>query len=95
MEAMGVIAQIAAGRGGTIMPEAMLRQRHEGMAGRPLVGDVTIDLAPALSQRLAPALRDGILQAARHLAEFQRPRASPQGSLANSPRPRSRAPARR
>jgi LysR family transcriptional regulator, benzoate and cis,cis-muconate-responsive activator of ben and cat genes len=68
MEALGVFAQIAAGRGCTIMPEAMLRQRHEGMVGRPLVEDVTIDLALAVSARLPAPLRDALLRAARHLA---------------------------
>lgn len=68
MDALGVSAQIAAGRGCTIMPEAMLRQHHEGMIGRPLVEDVTIDLALALSPRLPASLRETLRQAARHLA---------------------------
>jgi DNA-binding transcriptional LysR family regulator len=38
------LAQIAAGRGGTLMPAAMARQRYAGVACRRLLDDVSVDV---------------------------------------------------
>lgn len=64
-EAMGVLAQIAAGRGCTCMPEMPLQYRRAGVARRPLREALTLDLALVASPRLDPALRSALVAALR------------------------------
>ncbi|MFN3302320.1 MAG: LysR family transcriptional regulator [Roseateles sp.] len=64
------IAQIAAGRGCTLMPAALARQRYPGVAYRRLLDDVHVDVhlvfAEALEPELVQALGDqrGLFEAA-------------------------------
>lgn len=50
------IAQIAAGRGCTLLPTVLARQRYPGVAYRRLLDPVTVDLHLVLREGLAPAL---------------------------------------
>lgn len=49
------LAQIAAGRGATVMPAAFARQRYPGVVARRLLDEVYIDLHLVLSDALEPA----------------------------------------
>jgi len=62
------VAQIAAGRGCTLMPEAFARQKYPGVVARPLRDLVTIDIALVLAPRLAASLRKALAETARRLA---------------------------
>jgi DNA-binding transcriptional LysR family regulator len=66
-DALGVLAQIGAGRGCTIMPEPLLKQRHPGVVGRRLREMVTVDMAMVTSTALAAPLRTAVENAARLL----------------------------
>jgi DNA-binding transcriptional LysR family regulator len=66
-EAMGVLAQIARGRGCTCMPDLAARYRYAGVVRRPLREAVTMDLALVVSPRLDPALRATLFASARRL----------------------------
>ena len=50
------LAQIAAGRGGTLMPAAMARQRYAGVACRRLLDDIGVDVHLVFSDALEPEL---------------------------------------
>lgn len=50
------IAQIAAGRGCTLLPTALARQRYPGVAYRRLLDEVSVDLHLVFSETLEPAL---------------------------------------
>lgn len=50
------IAQIAAGRGCTLLPTALARQRYPGVAYRRLVDPVTVDVHLVLREGLDPTL---------------------------------------
>jgi LysR family transcriptional regulator, benzoate and cis,cis-muconate-responsive activator of ben and cat genes len=52
------IAQIAAGRGCTVMPAAFARQRYPGVAARRLLDEVYVEVHLVLAQGLEPALAD-------------------------------------
>jgi DNA-binding transcriptional LysR family regulator len=66
-EALGVFARIGAGRGCTLMPEPLLRQRHPGLVGRRLREAVTIDLALATAANLSAELREAVERAVPRL----------------------------
>lgn len=67
LEAMGVLAQIGAGRGCTCMPEALARHRARGVAVRRLREDVFIELALVTPPRLDPMLREALCSSVRRL----------------------------
>ncbi len=50
------LSQIAAGRGCTLVPAAMVRQRHPGVACRRLLDEVSVELHLVYSETLEPAL---------------------------------------
>lgn len=50
------IAQIAAGRGGTVMPAAFARQKYPGVLARRLLDPVHVELHLVLAEGLTPAL---------------------------------------
>lgn len=54
------IAQIAAGRGCTLLPAALARQRYPGVAYRRLLDEVTVDLHLAFAESLEPPLADAL-----------------------------------
>ncbi|MGQ3054670.1 MAG: LysR family transcriptional regulator [Roseateles sp.] len=54
------IAQIAAGRGCTLMPQALARQRYPGVAYRRLLDEVSVDLYMVFSEALEPALVEAL-----------------------------------
>jgi DNA-binding transcriptional LysR family regulator len=62
------VAQIAAGRGGTVMPEAFARQKYPGVVARRLLDPVTIDVALVLAPGLEAPLRKALAATARRLA---------------------------
>jgi DNA-binding transcriptional LysR family regulator len=62
------VAQIAAGRGGTVMPAAFARQKYPGVVARPLADPVTIDAALVLSPALDAPLRAALAAVASRLA---------------------------
>jgi DNA-binding transcriptional LysR family regulator len=76
-EAMGVFAQIGAGRGCTCMPEAMATDRYRGVVARRLREAVFLELALVTPPRLEARLRDTLLKAARHLGPPKARRAAP------------------
>jgi len=55
------IAQIAAGRGCTLMPAAFARQRYPGVVARRLLDEISVDVHLVLAESLEPALA-GALQ---------------------------------
>ncbi len=56
------IAQIAAGRGCTLMPAAFARQRYPGVVARRLLDEISVDVHLVLAEGLEPALA-GLLHA--------------------------------
>lgn len=54
------LAQIAAGRGGTLMPAAMARQRYAGVACRRLLDEVSVEVHLVFSDALAPELVEAL-----------------------------------
>lgn len=54
------IAQIAAGRGGTVMPAAFARQKYPGVAARRLLDDVHVELHLVLGERLEAPLAQAL-----------------------------------
>jgi DNA-binding transcriptional LysR family regulator len=66
-DALGVFAQIGAGRGCTLMPEPLLKQRRAGMVGRRLRETVTIDIAVVTSASLPEPMRAVVQRAASRL----------------------------
>ncbi|MDN3920306.1 LysR family transcriptional regulator [Roseateles violae] len=50
------VAQIAAGRGCTVMPAAFARQRYPGVVARRLLDEIYVELHLVLAERLEPAL---------------------------------------
>jgi DNA-binding transcriptional LysR family regulator len=66
-DALGVFARIGAGRGCTLMPESMLGQRQQGMVGRRLREEVTIDLAVVSSATMPELQRTAVERAALQL----------------------------
>lgn len=66
------VAQIAAGRGCTVMPEAFARQKYPGVVTRPLLDRVTIDVALVLAPRLEAPLRKALAVTAHRLAPLLR-----------------------
>jgi len=77
-EAMGVFAQIGAGRGCTCMPESMAKHRYRGVAARRLREAVTIELALVTPPRIDGRRRHALLGAVRHLATQRAGRTAPQ-----------------
>lgn len=67
-EVMGVLAQIASGRGCTCMPDLASHFRYAGVARRPLRETVTMDLALVVSPRLDPAAAAALSRVARQMA---------------------------
>ena len=59
--AMGLLAQIAAGRGGTIMPRAIAARAHPGVRAIDLVEDITVDLMLVVGAHVDAPLRDALL----------------------------------
>ncbi len=66
-DALGVFARIGTGRGCTLMPEPLLRQRQQGMVGRRLREEVTIDLAVVSSATMPQPQRAALERAALQL----------------------------
>lgn len=66
-DALGVFAQIGAGRGCTLMPEPLLKQQRPGMVGRRLRESVTIDIAVATAPSLPEPIRASVERAACQL----------------------------
>jgi DNA-binding transcriptional LysR family regulator len=66
-DALGVFAQIGAGRGCTLMPEPLLKQRRPGMVGRRLRESITIDVAVVTTPSLPQTLRTAVERAATQL----------------------------
>lgn len=62
------LALIAAGRGGTLMPAAMARQRYAGVACRRLLDEVSVDVHLVFADALEPGFVEA-LTAQRHLFE--------------------------
>src|SRR5512135_153027 len=56
--AMGLLAQIAAGRGGTIMPRAVAGRPYPGVAAIDLQEDITVDLLLVVGAHLDAPLRE-------------------------------------
>lgn len=63
------IAQIAAGRGCTVMPAAFARRRHPGVAARRLLDDVHLDVAMVVAPQLPSAVATALL---RHAGRLKR-----------------------
>lgn len=66
--AMGLLAQIAAGRGGTIMPRAVAARPYPGVAAVYLRDEITVDLLLVIGPHVDRALRDALLALAPRLA---------------------------
>jgi DNA-binding transcriptional LysR family regulator len=66
--AMGLLAQIAAGRGGTIMPRAVAARPYPGVAAVDLRDEITIDLLFVVGPHVDLALRETLLALAPRLA---------------------------
>lgn len=87
--AMGLLAQVAAGRGGTIMPRAVAARPYPGVAALDLREEITVDLILVIGAHVEAALRDVLRQLAPSLAPAGAPPA-----VAN-PAPRARSSRRR
>jgi DNA-binding transcriptional LysR family regulator len=59
--AMGLLAQIAAGRGGTIMPSAIAARPYPGVTAIDLEEDITVDLLLVVGAHVDAPLRDALL----------------------------------
>lgn len=90
-EVMGVLAQIASGRGSTCMPASASRFRYPGVVRRPLVETVTMDLVLVTSPRLDAAIADLLRTSLRRLLPAS-VRAGPKrpGKRSSTARPRGR-----
>jgi len=62
------IAQIAAGRGCTLMPAAFARQKYPGVAARRLLDDIYVELHLVLGERLEAPLAQALQAQADLLA---------------------------
>jgi DNA-binding transcriptional LysR family regulator len=59
--AMGLLAQIAAGRGGTIMPRAIAARPYPGVTALELAEEISVDLLLVVGAHVDAALRDALL----------------------------------
>ena len=59
--AMGLLAQIAAGRGGTIMPRAIAARPYPGVAVLELDEEITVDLLLVVGAHIDASLRQAVL----------------------------------
>ncbi len=66
-ELMGVLAQIARGRGCTCMPDLASRFRYAGVVRKPLQEKVTMDLALIVAARLDPHVKAALTKAVRQM----------------------------
>jgi DNA-binding transcriptional LysR family regulator len=75
--AMGLLAQIAAGRGGTIMPSAIAARPHPGVTAIDLEEDITVDLLMVVGAQVDAPLRDALLALGARLVPPGRPDPAP------------------
>lgn len=61
MGAMGLLAQIAAGRGATIMPRAIAARPYPGVAALDLAEEITVDLQLVVGAQIDAPLRAALL----------------------------------
>ncbi len=66
-ELMGVMAQIASGRGCTCMPDLASSFRYAGVVRKPLREKITMDLALVVSRRLDAAVNAALLKGVRQM----------------------------
>jgi DNA-binding transcriptional LysR family regulator len=81
--AMGLLAQIAAGRGGTIMPRAIAARPYPGVAVLELDEEITVDLLLVVGAHIDASLRQTVLDLGARLIGPER--AAP-ATVAPSPR---------
>jgi DNA-binding transcriptional LysR family regulator len=65
--AMGLLAQIAAGRGATIMPRAVAARPYPGVAAIELREEISVDLLFVVGAHVDPPLRDALFALASRL----------------------------
>lgn len=66
--ALGLLAQIAAGRGATIMPRTLAARPYPGVAAIELREEISVDLLLVVGSHIDPTLRDALLALAPRLA---------------------------
>jgi len=66
--AMGLLAQIAAGRGATIMPRAVAARPYPGVAAIELREEISVELLVVIGSHVDPTLRAALLKFAPALA---------------------------
>ena len=91
--AMGLLAQIAAGRGGTIMPRAIATRPYPGVTAIDLHEDITVDLLLVVAAHVDAPLRDALLALGARLVAPGQPGPTPVPPAGQKRRPAT--PARR
>lgn len=89
--AMGLLAQIAAGRGGTIMPRAVAARPYPGVAAVELREEIFVDLLVVVGAHVDDELRAALLALAPQLAPAHPADSAAPGAVA-SRRARTRSP---
>jgi len=85
--AMGLLAQIAAGRGGTIMPRAIAARPYPGVKAIDLEEDITVDLLLVVGAHVDAPLRDALLALGARLVAPGQPDPAPVAPAARKRRP--------
>jgi hypothetical protein len=75
--AMGLLAQIAAGRGGTIMPSAIAARPYPGVTAIDLEEDITVDLLLVVGAHVDAPLRHALLDLGARLVPPGHPDPAP------------------
>jgi DNA-binding transcriptional LysR family regulator len=85
--AMGLLAQIAAGRGGTIMPRAIAARPYPGVAVLELDEEITVDLLLVVGAHIDASIRQSVLDLGDRL--IGPARAAPRAVATSPGRPRA------